>query len=255
MIELYCQSFGASGPPLIIAHGLFGSSTNWRSIATTLAEHCRVFVPDLRNHGRSPWNVTMNYPLLATDLAEFIRRLDIEPAILLGHSMGGKAAMTLALTEPELVHKLIAVDIAPVRYAHSHLPFIKAMQRIDLGAVKSRKEAGKQLLDAIPDPGIRMFLLQNLTREENGYRWRINLDALARNMDSLIGFPDLSPRQFDDPALFVHGALSDYLQPKHRDMILNYFPNTEFDTIDNAGHWLHAEQPQPFLKAVMDFIW
>ena len=254
MIRLAYQSFGDAAPPLLVVHGLFGSSVNWRAIARALSDRYRVLVPDLRNHGRSPWQHGMDYFLLAEDLAAFIDRRDLGSPIVLGHSMGGKAAMVLALTDPARVKSLIAVDIAPVGYAHSHLPFIEAMQRIDPGGIRSRKEAGERLREAIPDARIRGFLLQNLERRDHGFRWRINLEALARNMEALTGFPDLRPRRWDGPALFIHGALSDYLRPEHRESVLAYFPNARFEEISDAGHWLHAERPGAFLEAVTRFL-
>ncbi|MDX1575370.1 MAG: alpha/beta fold hydrolase [Kiloniellales bacterium] len=253
-VELAYSETGA-GPPLVILHGLFGSRRNWAGIARQLGDAYRVFALDLRNHGESPWAESMSYRAMAADVAAFLERQGLEGATVLGHSMGGKAAMLLALERGELVGRLIVVDIAPVAYGHSHLPTIEAMRAIDLSAVSRRGEVDQALQGAVPDPGLRGFLLHNLASEDGRLRWRINLAALGNNMDGLIGYPDdLADLSYDGASLFLAGAVSDYLRAEHHPPIRALFPAAEFDAIAGAGHWVHAEQPEAFLARVQAFL-
>jgi len=193
---------------------------------------------------------------MAEDLARLITDDNTGKAIVIGHSMGGKAAMDLALTAPELVEALIVVDIAPVRYKHSHEHFIDAMQAIPIDQLTSRRDADRQLAGSIADELIRQFLLQNLIKTDSGYTWRINLPVLAESMPALIDFPMTERGQpFHGPTLFLRGGESDYVEPiRHDEIIRALFPNYRMETIDGAGHWLHAEQPAAFLKSVRSFI-
>lgn len=238
-------------PPLLVAHGLFGSARNWHTLAGGLAEGRRVIAVDMRNHGQSPHDEDMSYAAMAADLARVMAEEGAED--LLGHSMGGKAAMTLALTEPSLVRRLVVADIAPVGYSHSHLPHIEAMQALDLSAISRRGEADKALAEAIPDRALRGFLLQSLAIENGAARWKLNLGALAEGMAGLIGFPDLDGG-YDGPALFLHGSASDYVAAEHHGTIRRLFPKAEIDALEGAGHWLHAEQPQAFVAAVNGWL-
>ena len=253
-LDLSFAETGA-GPPLVILHGLFGSSRNWASLARRLGETHRVFTLDLRNHGASPWAETMTYREMAADVAVFLAGHGLEGATVLGHSMGGKTAMLLALERGALVGRLIVVDIAPVAYGHGHLPTIEAMQAVDLSAAARRGEVDRALQDAVPDPGLRGFLLHNLESEEDRLRWRINLAGLGDNMDTLIGYPDdLEGLGYGGPTLFLSGATSDYVQAGHHPRIRALFPAAEIDAIADAGHWVHAEQPQAFLARVRTFL-
>ncbi len=242
-------TYGADGgqTPLLIAHGLFGSARNWGVVAKRLSEDRLVSVVDMRNHGESPWHDGHRYPDMAEDLAEAIDA----PSDVLGHSMGGKAAMLLALSAPEKVRKLVVADIAPVAYSHTQLPMIEAMRAIDLTKVETRGDADRQLEAAISEAGVRAFLLQSLDVKQK--RWRLNLDILAEEMANIIGFPDISAT-FDGPALFLSGADSDYVQTKHRERIKALFPQARFAKIPGAGHWLHAEKPREFEAAVAAFL-
>ncbi|KPP92511.1 MAG: putative hydrolases or acyltransferases (alpha/beta hydrolase superfamily) [Rhodobacteraceae bacterium HLUCCA08] len=231
-------------PKLLIAHGLFGSGRNWGVIAKRLADRYHVLAPDLRNHGDSPWFDSHSYDDLAQDLAALLDR----PTDVVGHSMGGKAAMVLAVTYPDLVNRLIVADIAPVAYAHSQSHNIAAMRAVDLSGVARRSEAG-DLLQV--EEALKPFLLQSL--DADGKRWKLNLDVLDRDMDKIVGFPELDG-QFDGPALFLSGADSDYLQPAHRDRIKALFPAAKFAKIPGAGHWLHAEKPREFEAALRAFL-
>ena len=240
------------GPPILIAHGLFGSARNWGAIARRLAEDRCVVTPDMRNHGDSPWHPTHGYPDLAADLAEVIGAVGA-PADVVGHSMGGKAAMMLALTAPHLVRRLIVADIAPVVYAHSQSHLIDAMDRLDLSGVVTRGEADRRLAAAVPDDSTRAFLLQSLDLKADPPRWRLNLAVLRAEMDRITGWPGSAGR-FQGPVLFLSGALSRYMQPEFREPIKALFPNAKFAKIPGANHWLHAERPREFEASVRAFL-
>lgn len=235
-------------PPLVIAHGLFGSARNWGVIAKRLSDRGEVVAVDMRNHGDSPRHPTHRYPDLAADLAEVVGSLGGR-ADVLGHSMGGKAAMVLALTRPELVRRLVVADIAPVAYSHSQQPQIDAMRRVDPARVRTRAEAAEMMRAATPE--IAAFLLQSL--DLAGRRWKLDLDVLERELPGITGFPDIAGR-FDGPALFLSGALSTYVLPGYRDRIRALFPAARFAKIPGAGHWLHAEKPREFEAAVRVFL-
>jgi esterase len=254
-LELAHDAFGETGSPVLILHGLLGSARNWTSIAKELAASHRVFALDLRNHGRSPWAPTMSFDEMAGDIAAFIERQDLGAVTLIGHSLGGKVAMRLALTRPELIERLVVVDVAPVAYAHTFTPFIEAMRQVDLAQVKRRSDAELQLQNAVPDAAMRNFLLQNLVKTDAGFVWRANLEALAANMDELLGFPTPAPdAAYGGPTLFIAGGRSDYVRPEHRPLIERLFPNSEHVVITDAGHWLHAERPAEFLAHVGRFL-
>lgn len=239
-------------PALLIAHGLFGSARNWGAIARRLALHRRVVTVDMRNHGNSAWNERHDYTAMAADLAEVIAsqagRMDV-----LGHSMGGKAAMALALTEPERVRRLIVADIAPVAYTHSQIGYVKAMQGLDLSGITRRAQADAALAESVPDPATRAFLLQSLVLEDGRAEWKLNLDALGAEMPKIMDFPAIEA-QFAGPTLFLTGAGSDYVQPAHRARILALFPGAEHNSLVGAGHWLHADAPNAFIAAVEGFL-
>jgi pimeloyl-ACP methyl ester carboxylesterase len=240
-----------SGPPLVVAHGLFGSARNFNTLGRRWAASRRVVLLDMRNHGASPWADAMDYAAQAGDLADAVERLAGGRALVLGHSMGGKAAMALALTRPELVAGLIIADIAPVPYAHTHLSYVRAMRAVDLARVRRRSDADPMLADAVPDPTLRAFLLQNLLVEDGAARWRLNLAAIEHEMPKLTGWPADWPRdRFEGPTHFLHGGASDYVPDAGRAKIAGLFPAAEVEAIDGAGHWLHAEKPAEFAAAV-----
>ena len=254
-LELAHDAFGAAGLPVVILHGLLGSARNWTSIAKELAASHRVFALDLRNHGRSPWAATMSFDEMAGDVTAFSERHGLGAVALIGHSLGGKVAMHLALTRPEVIERLLVVDVAPVAYGHSFGPFVEAMRQVDLAAVQRRSDADLQLLDAVPDAVLRNFLLQNLVKTEAGFAWRVNLEALAANMDELLGFPTpAADAAYGGPTLFIAGSRSQYVQPEHRPLIERLFPDAEHAVIAGAGHWLHAERPAEFLAHVRRFL-
>ncbi|MCF2872496.1 alpha/beta fold hydrolase [Octadecabacter sp. G9-8] len=231
-----------SNPTLLIAHGLFGSARNWGVIAKRLSDRFYVIAPDMRNHGDSPWFDTHSYFDLADDLAQLLDG----PSYVVGHSMGGKAAMVMALQHPELVEKLVVADIAPVTYSHTQTQHIDAMRAVDLAAVERRSDAGKSL-----DPEVRDFLLQSLDVREK--KWKLNLDVLHADMPKIIGFPPVAG-SFGGPTLFLSGADSDYVQRDHRDGIKALFPSARFAKIPGAGHWLHAQKPREFEAALRAFL-
>jgi pimeloyl-ACP methyl ester carboxylesterase len=239
-------------PPLVIAHGLYGSARNWGVIARGLSAARQVIAVDMRNHGDSHHDPVHAYEEMAADLAEVIDahggRADV-----LGHSMGGKAAMVLALSEPARVGRLIVADIAPVEYSHSQIMHVEAMRRVDLSAVTRRSDADAQLATLSPDRALRAFFLQSLVVEPGGARWKLNLDALGDQMEEIMGFPPLDA-EFDRPALFLRGGASEYVGDAHRPRILELFPAATFETIPGVGHWLHAEAPDAFRAAVSAFL-
>ncbi|MGI1660827.1 alpha/beta fold hydrolase [Palleronia sp. KMU-117] len=246
------QDFGtAGGPPLIIGHGLFGSGRNWGAIARRLSDTRHVVTVDMRNHGASPWTEQHGYPDMAADLADLIDGLSSGAADVLGHSMGGKAAMQLALTAPDKVRKLVVADIAPVAYGHSQQRMIDAMRSVDLSRVEKRSDADAQLARAIDEPGVRAFLLQSL--DVPARAWRLNLDTLEAEMPKILGWPG-TPGTFEGPTLFLTGAESDYVRPEHRGPIRVQFPKARFAKIPGAGHWLHADHPREFEAAVRAFL-
>ena len=250
---LHTVTMGAdhTRPPILIAHGLFGSARNWGVIAHRLSDQSHhVLTVDMRNHGDSPWADSHSYPDLAQDLAEVIAAHGGQ-ADVLGHSMGGKAAMALALTYPTLVRRMIVADIAPVAYGHTQQHLIDAMRAIDLSVIETRRDADQQLAQLVATDGVRAFLLQSL--DMKGRRWRLNLDALERFMPAILGWPALGA-SFPGPTLFLSGALSDYVQPEHRPTIKTLFPAARFAKIPGAGHWLHADRPREFEATIAAFF-
>lgn len=253
MPQLHYSSLG-SGKPLIILHGLFGSSKNWQSHARIFANHCQIFNVDLRNHGQSFHADEMNYPVMAEDVANLLTELNVEAAQILGHSMGGKVAMILAASRPELVASLIVADIAPVAYFHHYDDLIDPIQALSLDQLETREQANHLLRQNIPEDQLRAFLLQNLARESGSWRWRVNWAVIQRDMEFLTGFDAGEEWSIDVPTLFLRGANSDYIGDAEVDVINRHFGNARIATIDGAGHWLHAEQPDAFVRQVLDFL-
>lgn len=237
---------------LLIVHGLFGSARNWGVIARHLAGPRAVYAVDMRNHGQSPRAASQGYPEMAADLAEVIEALG-GPMDVLGHSMGGKAAMQLALTRPELVGRLIIADIAPVAYAHDQSGHIDAMQGLDLTGLTSRGEADRRLAEVLEDAALRAFFLQSLDLKASPPEWRLNLPVLRAEMAKITGWPETTG-QFTGPSLFLTGGKSHYVRPEHRAAIKALFPKARFAKLPEAGHWLHAEAPRAFEQTVEVFL-
>ncbi|MEM6887883.1 MAG: alpha/beta fold hydrolase [Pseudomonadota bacterium] len=246
----YTQFGPNDAPPLMLVHGLFGSGRNWGAIAKGLSDAFHVTTVDLRNHGDSPRTRTHTYHDMADDLAQLIDDLGA-PTHLMGHSMGGKAAMVFALNRPDLIDRLIIADIAPVTYSHSQLPYIKAMRAVNLNQISRRSEAEDQLQAQGVDPALGRFFTQSLDVAER--RWKLNLETLGVEMPRIMGFPDVSG-QHSGPTLFLTGANSDYVTPQHRPAIRALFPQARFVKLKDAGHWLHAERPRAFIAALQGFL-
>lgn len=248
---LSTTTFGdAPGPALLIAHGLYGSGRNWGVIAKRLADSRRVITVDMRNHGHSFWDADHSYPALAADLGAVIDHLG-GPMDVVGHSMGGKAAMMLALDQPDRVRSLVVGDIAPVGYSHSQMQFITAMRGVDLTRVTRRSDAQAQLAALGVESALCSFFTQSL--DVAGQRWHMNLDALAENMPAILDFPQVHSA-YHGPTLFLSGGQSDYVTAAHRPTIRGLFPAARFAKIPQAGHWLHAEQPRAFEQTVRAFL-
>jgi pimeloyl-ACP methyl ester carboxylesterase len=252
-VELTFDEFGdPENSPLIILHGFFASSRNWRQIAQRLAAKFHVYVPDMRNHGASVHHPIMNYPAMADDLLRFMDEQGLETANLLGHSMGGKIAMWFALTSPNKVDKLIVADIAPVSYKHSFDNTVLALKALPLAEISNRKQAETLLAAAIPELSYRQFLLQNLILKDGKYCWRIDLEIFQRMAHHIAAFPDTEHlAAYSGNALFIAGDDSDFVQLED---INSLFPDAAFSTIADAGHWLHVQQPDAFMAQVEDFL-
>lgn len=253
-IALNVESQG-SGPPLVILHGLFGSSRNWQGIATKLADEFQVHAVDLRNHGQSDQHPDMSYRAMVEDLEQLRARLGYEAVSVIGHSMGGKAAMQWALHHPASIARLVVVDIAPVSYQRTYAALIDALLSLPLTDLLRRADAEERLREHIPERPLRLFLLQNLRFEGGGAHWRVNLPFIRAALPHIMGAPDLPDGSvYSGPVQFVLGARSDSVQQAHHDVIRHHFPAARFDTIDDAGHWPHTDQPEVFLETVRNFL-
>ncbi|WP_127022987.1 alpha/beta fold hydrolase [Rheinheimera mangrovi] len=241
------------GQAIVLIHGLFGSYENLGVIARALAGHWQVVNLDMRNHGRSDWQDTMSYALMAEDIKDTLDHLGLDKVALLGHSMGGKISMEFALRYPQRVNKLILADISPVQNRPRHLEILSALDSIDLSNLQSRQQADQQLALSIAETGVRQFLLKSLYKEDERFRWRFNIKALIANYQQLLEAPP-SKGPYTGPTLFIKGAESDYLLPEHQSLIQQLFPQSKAKVIMGTGHWLHAEKPVAFAKIVTDFL-
>ena len=246
---IHYPSTKSNKTPLLIVHGLYGSARNWGVISKRLSDEREVFAIDQRNHGDSRWCETQSYFDMAGDLQEFLKHFG--SMAVLGHSMGGKAAMVLSILESNLVEKLIIADIAPVSYSHDNTQYIRAMKKVQLDRLATRSDAIIQLAESVQEPELRSFFAQSIDFKNK--RWKLNLDVLEGEMEKIISFPQL-PGQYEKDSLFLSGALSNYLQITHRPIIKKLFPRAKFAKIPNAGHWLHAEKPREFEAAVRTFL-
>lgn len=252
-MQLHYRSYG-HGPPLVILHGLLGSSDNWAGLARRLAAEFHVLTPDLHNHGQSPHRDEMDYPHLAQGVREWLDALGLPTVFLLGHSMGGKVAMQLAAETPARVSRLLVVDIAPRAYPPRHRAILDALMALRPERFAQRSDMEHALAVAIPDVTLRRFLLKNVARQPDGrWRWKINLAALHRNYDRLNHALAL-PAPYRGPTRFIRGGRSDYLLETHLPLLLRVFPAAHLVTIPEAGHWVHADAPDAFLRAVTEFL-
>lgn len=264
-MELFFRKEG-TGSPLVIVHGLYGSSDNWVNIGKRLAEKHTVYMVDQRNHGRSPFSDSHTFNDMRNDLEEFFEKHNIEKATLLGHSMGGKAAMWFAVDFPEKVEKLVIADIAPKDYLllkedsqfYLHQNILLAMQEIDFTKIKSRNDVDDFMSQKIDDSNIRQFLLKNVAKDKinHQYKWRVNAGVLYDHLDEIVS--GVNKNWLDDripitsyPVIFIRGMKSKYILPEDEPMIKEIYPDSKIIDIPDAGHWLHAEQPELFMKAVM----
>ncbi len=255
-VELTYRALGDDrhGCPLIVLHGLLGSAGNWRPLARKLADTRPVYCLDLRNHGQSPHAEQMDYPRMAADVHEFMKTKRIPVADVLGHSMGGKVAMALALEQPAVVSRLIVVDIAPVNYPQIRMPMVEAMRQLPFDQVIDRADADALMQPCIADDQLRSFLLTNLVRQDSGFAWRVYLDVIVQSMPELAAFPDYGDRQFAGAALFLGGAESEYRIDQASDAIRARFPAAHLEMITGAGHWPHADQPEATLAVIDRFL-
>lgn len=256
-MKLNFKQYATQGEPLLILHGLLGNLNNWTWHSRRLAEQFAVYAIDLRNHGASPHADAMSYPLMAQDVIEFMDDQGIAASHILGHSMGGKVAMQLAMDHPDRIRRLVIADIAPVQYGGErgeHDEIFEGLSALDLDALSSRTQADKELAAWVDDEVVRQFLLSNLERNADGsFAWRINLPILRDSYPALRDKP-AGEGVFDRETLFIRGDLSDYITEAHRQETLRHFPRATVKTLMQAGHWLHAEKPETFNRLVLDFL-
>ena len=251
-MKLHHQVTGA-GDPLVIIHGLFGSSDNWRAMAKQLSAYAKVITVDLRNHGLSPHSAQQDYPLMVEDLVELFDVLDIKKANIIGHSVGGKVAMAFAAAYPECLAKLIVVDISPRHYTDEQEYIFKLLMALDLSHYSRRRDVDKVLAEQLPDKAVRQFLLMNLTSKAGNLNWRINLSALHTNYQHLLAAV-CEQQNVDVKSCFIRGGQAQYIQTTDEQLITSQFCNSEIYTIESAGHWVHAEAPQEFREKVIEFF-
>jgi pimeloyl-ACP methyl ester carboxylesterase len=256
--RLFATRLGDSGPRVVFLHGLFGQGKNWTTVAKALATDSRVTLVDLPDHGRSPWSSRFSYAEMARAVADLIRTDDDPPVALVGHSMGGKVAMTLALRQPKLVDRLAVVDVSPVRYRRlsSFADYVAAMRALDLASLPDRAAADAALRPFVGDDMVRGFLLQNLRRDPagGGWRWQLNLELLGNHLEELADWPDAAAPPYPGPVLWVAGDRSDYVTPAYVEAMRALFPRAQLVRVKNAGHWVHAERPDVFVAALRRFL-
>jgi len=257
---LFSTRMGTTGPRVVFLHGLFGQGKNWNTIAKALSKSTRVTLVDLPNHGRSAWTDHFSYPEMAGQVAELLKAQgEGDQYVVVGHSMGGKVAMTLALLQPELVKRLCVVDVSPVttREFTDFDTFVRGMRAMDLQNLTDRRDADVQLAGYVSDPNIRGFLLQNLRRNNSGatgWRWQVNLAMLGDHLDEMGDWPDLHAKPYEGPVLWLAGDESPYIQPEYASAMRALFPRVQLVTIKEAGHWVHSEQPHVFLAIMGRFL-
>jgi len=252
-MELNYKEFG-QGEPIIILHGLFGTLDNWQTIAKQLAKEYWVFIIDQRNHGRSPHVEDLDYELMAEDLKDFMEQHWIPKAHIIGHSMGGKTAMQFAFDYPDMLDKLVVVDIGPGANKAGHDQIFEALLSLNLDQVANRTEADAHLQKNIEEYGVRQFLLKNLSRNKTGgYRWKMNLSAIHKNYQNILAEVG-SNNTYDGESLFIKGAESNYISDAEKTTIRQSFTSVSIETIDKAGHWVHADKPAELLQKITSFL-
>ena len=254
VMKLHYQTIGSqSEKPLVILHGLFGSSDNWRALAKQLSQFVQVITVDLRNHGLSPHSEEQNYTLMAEDLAELLDDLDLDQIDLIGHSVGGKVAMAFNHSYEERLRKLVVVDVAPREYAGEHGDIFNTLLALDLSNATRRSELDSQLAKSLPNKAVRLFLLMNIITENNKLKWRINLEALADNYPFLLQAV-CDGALLNTPALFIRGGRSHYIKTSDETLIKRTFLNSDIVTIKQAGHWVHSDAPDEFIQITKAFF-
>ena len=254
MGRLFFRELGESNhKPLVILHGLFGSSDNWLTLGKRFAEQFHVYLVDQRNHGHSFHDSEFNYQAMANDLYSFFQDQNLNSSHLLGHSMGGKTAMEFAIQFPERIDKLIIADIGPKSYPVHHHTILEGLFAIDLNSLQSRRDADTILSEYVKEIGVRQFLLKNLTRGEKGFKWRVNLEVIADQIEE-VGKGLIENSLFNQPTYFIRGGRSEYILDQDFDMIKSIFSDAQIATIPNVGHWLHAEQPEKFYELTTEFL-
>ncbi len=251
-MELFFRKTG-NGPPVLIMHGLFGSSDNWMSIAKDLSAEFEVFAIDLRNHGQSPWSDDWDYKLMAGDIWKLMKKEKISKPHVIGHSMGGKVAMRMLVDKQAEVEKVIIADIGPKKYPVHHRDIIDALKSIDLQKLETREDADKALAKKISSFGVRQFLLKNLQRKGESFAWKANLEVIDKKIEN-VGEAQGNGKTIDHEVLFVRGEKSDYISDDDQVDIRSTFDKAKFITIKDAGHWIHAEQPSIFTEIVKNYF-
>jgi pimeloyl-ACP methyl ester carboxylesterase len=255
--SLHTTTIGDTGSRIVFCHGLFGQGKNWTQIAKAFAPDHRTLLVDLPHHGRSRWDEHFDFLDIADQVAALLATDD--PVTLVGHSLGGKVAMILALRHPDLVARLCVVDVSPVGYdnAREFAGYIDAMQRIDLGSLDQRSDAEAALETAVPHPTVRGFLLQNLRREGDTWRWQVNLDVLGEELTEVSGWPEerlAGVAPYQGQVLWMGGERSDYVSDEYAGAMDRWFPHNRRVTVKNAGHWVHSEQPDVFVEVLRQFV-
>ncbi|MFP4228064.1 MAG: alpha/beta fold hydrolase [Salinivenus sp.] len=254
-MKLHYKKYGTDGPPLVVLHGLLGAHGNWHTLCrTAFQDVATVYAVDQRNHGRSPHRDRIDYPTMAADIRSFLTRHDLGSAALLGHSMGGKTAMQMALRYPERVDQLIVVDIAPGGYPPQHDELLAALARIDPTEYDDRDAIDQELATDVPSWPIRQFLLKNLHYDGTQYTWQMNLEAIRAHYDDILAPVQPNGQAYEGPALFVRGGESDYVRADDEPDIRSLFPNARIETIDGAGHWVHVDASDTLAEMVTDFL-
>lgn len=251
-MKLFFREVGA-GQPVVVMHGVFGSADNWLTQARMMSEKYRVMTIDLRNHGQSEHSDVFDYPAMAEDLRQFILEQDLVNPIVIGHSMGGKVAMNFAVAHPEMLEKLIVVDIAPRAYNLKHYVILDGLKAIPIDTLQSRQQADEVLAQYVEEPDVRQFLLKNLQRKsEGGFTWKLNLDVIDKNFAN-VGVPLQHEGTFNKPALFIRGSRSNYVRDEDIPGIKSIFPKAEVRSLD-TGHWVQAEKPVEFVAMVVEWL-
>jgi esterase len=259
-VAIHSMELGTSGPRVAFLHGLFGQGKNFTAAAKALRNKCRVTLLDLPNHGRSGWTEHFSYLETADAIGAKLAAASPDPVNLVGHSMGGKVAMVLALRQSDLIERLCVADVAPVRYQTQSTfgEYIRGLRSVDLDRLPDRGTADAVLRPYVPDDVVRGFLLQNLRREQtpdgSRWRWQLNLDLLGDRLAEIGDWPDLETLPYDGPVLWIAGAGSSYILPEHAEPMRRLFPRVQLVTVKNAGHWVHSEQPEIFLAILRRFL-